>query len=295
MARKAKEPKQPKKPKKEKKKQEPQYLVSLVNGRVLNYRVYRMGFAEKLLWSLIAFVVGGLAGLVFYGGLFKDDGEATMLTLISNTVVFCGVGIAAAKIYIPMRIKSLRDKRKAELRTQFRDMLESLASSVSAGNNINEAFAGAYRDMCLQYPENAYIVQELGEIMTGINNSIALEDMLRDLGERSGLEDIMNFADVFDVCHRTGGSISDVIRRTYDMISDKLLIAGEIETKLTSNKMQHRVMSVMPVVIVAALRFTNESFAENFASFSGVVSITVAVVIFVIAYRLGEKIIDIKG
>ena len=86
-----------------------------------------------------------------------------------------------------------------------------------------------------------------------------------------------------------------VVHRTHSVISDKMAVADEIETKLTSNKMQHNIMSVMPIVIVAMLRFTNEAFAANFATLTGVLVNTLAIGIFVGAYIYGNKIVEIKG
>ena len=40
---------------------------------------------------------------------------------------------------------------------------------------------------------------------------------------------------------------------------------------------------------------SSSSFAENFATVKGVVVITVAIGIFIGAYKYGEKITDIKG
>ena len=37
-----------------------------------------MSASEKILFSVLAFVVGGLASLVFYSGLFMEDGESTV-------------------------------------------------------------------------------------------------------------------------------------------------------------------------------------------------------------------------
>ena len=86
-----------------------------------------------------------------------------------------------------------------------------------------------------------------------------------------------------------------VIHRTHGVISEKMAVSDEIKTKLTSNKLQHNAMSLMPIAVVAMLKLTNQAFAENFATLTGVVVNTVAIGIFVGAYKYGQKIIDVKG
>ena len=54
-------------------------------------------------------------------------------------------------------------------------------------------------------------------------------------------------------------------------------------------------MSLMPIALVAMLRATNDSFAESFTSPAGVVVNTIAIGIFIGAYKYGLKIVNIKG
>ena len=279
---------------KNKKEKELAYVNSPLNNPMPNYKVYVMNNSEKLLVGLVSFIVGGLASQIFYGGMFKVDGLATTATYISNAVIFIIVGILAICFYVPMHKKKCLDKRNIMLKRQFRDMLESLAASFSSGSNVQMAFQSATMDLAMQYGEQDYIVLEMQEIINGINQNINVEVMLKDFGERSGNEDIMSFADVFEICYRKGGNMNSIIHRTRDVISDKMVVADEIETKLTSNKMQHNVMSIMPIVVVAMLRFTNEAFAANFATPIGVIVNTIAIGIFIGSYILGLKIVDIK-
>jgi len=256
--------------------------------------VYVMNPMEKIIVSIALIIIGGLVGLVFYGGLFKSDGEATLATYISNLIFFMIVGLYARKMFLPIYKNSRLKKRQDKLRKQFRDMMESLSASLSSGSNVLNAFNSALIDLKMQYTESDYIIIELQEIIDCMGSNVNAEEAMHFFGERSGIEDIQTFADVFEICYRRGGDMKRIVRRTYDVISDKMAINDEIETKLTSNKMQHNAMSVMPIAVVALLRVTNASFAESFATVQGVLVNTVAIVIFVSAYKYGKKIIDIK-
>lgn len=274
---------------------EPEYINSPLNNPMPNYAVYAMSMTERIIVSLIAFLAGGFTALIFYGNLFMLDGAPTLATHISNVVVFVLLGVFAIKFITPMYKQKCLEKRKNALKQQFRDMLESLAASFSSGSNVQMAFASAVEDLKMQYDPKDYIVREMEEVVDGMKQNINVEVMLSNFGLRSKNEDIMSFADVFSVCSRKGGNMNSVIQRTHSVISDKMAVADEIETKLTSNKMQHNVMSVMPIVVVAMLRFTNATFAANFATVRGVLINTVAIGIFVGAYIYGNKIVEIKG
>ena len=282
--------------KKDRKGKEPPMPAELANPlkeMMPNYRVYQMSGLEKLGTAAVAFLAGGVCSQIFYGGLFRQDGEDTILTYISAAIVILVVGLLAVKLFLPLRREQLRRKRQHQFSVQFRDMLESITTSLAAGDTVFQAFEAAENDICLQYVEDSDMARELQQVLKAPQSGIQMEVMLQDLAERSGIEDIESFANVFTVCYSTGGNMRDVMRRTHDIITDKMAIADEIRTKLSANRLELNVITVAPIFLMLMLRTTNDGFAEKFASFGGVVCVTIAVVIFVVAYKMGQKIVAI--
>lgn len=280
---------------KDKANQQPQYYLSRINTQVMNYQVYVMKKSEKFLYSILLLICGGAVGLVFYGGLFKKAGEATLATSVSNIIVFLLIGLVAIKYFLPTITDGLRRKRIEKLKRQFCDFASALANALASGMNMNDSLNAVYKDLQSQYSEEAYIVLEVQEIIGGLSNNIPVETMLEDFGMRSGIADITNFATVFATCYRTGGDIKSVVRRTTEIISEKVLISSEIETAITSNKMQMNIMNVLPIIIVFMMRLMSADFAESFASIIGVLGLTVSGALTIAAYKIGQKIMDIKG
>lgn len=274
---------------------EPQYYTSKINTQVLNYNVYVMKSTERTFYLLLLMLAGGAVGLVFYGGLFKENGQITIMTIISNVVVFGLGGLLAIRYFLPVLTERLRKKRLDKLKKQFCDFASALTNALASGMNMNDSLQAVYQDLLVQYSEDSYIVQEVGEIINGVNNNIPVETMIEDFGLRSGITDIVNFATVFATCYRTGGNIKSVVRRTTEIISEKIMIASEIETSLTSNKMQANIMNVLPIIIVLIMRFMSPEFSQSFSSVAGVIGLTISAAITVAAYKLGQKIMDIEG
>lgn len=279
---------------KKKEPKEEKYILSPLNNPMLNYNVYVMTWAEKLAYFVLTFVIGGAVGFVFYGGLFKVDGESTTATYISNAVVFVLVGLIAARVFLPAITENLKNKRRNSLQRQFMTLLEALSTSLSAGTNLRDAFFNAKNDLLGQYEADSLIIVELSEIIAGIQNGKELEEMLQAFGTRSANEDIINFSNVISNCYRLGGNFNDVVRRTREIISDKVAVSDEIETKISSNKMQHNAMCIMPVILVAMIKMSSDQLAAGLTSITGVLVTTVAVGIFIGAYFWGQKIIDIR-
>lgn len=281
--------------KKEKKPLEPQYYHSATNIPTYNYKVYHMPILEKIITFLVAFVLGAAVGYLFYGGIGKDEfGNATSLTWFLDITISGVIGLTTGFVFVPVRTKQIVEKQMRTLKSQFRDMLEALTTNLSAGKNVNDSFHSVYEDLKIQYDDGAYILKELEVIISGMANNVDIEDILYDFGERSGCEDIANFANVFKICYRKGGNIKDTIRNTHNILSEKMEINEDIETVVTANKTEQSIMMVMPIVLIAIIKFMSPDFASNFTTPSGIAATTVAVVLFVASYFIGKAVLDIK-
>ncbi len=247
----------------------------LGNGQ--DYNVYRPNAGERLLVTVAGAAAGFAAAYVFY--------ESLILSIIAAVVL----GAAAVPLWRKRQIRRQKDK----LLSQFLSMLESLSTSLGAGSNVQFAFQSAADDMVVRYEADAYIVKELRIINDGIANNYNPEDLLMDLGERSGLPDIIDFANVFDTCFRKGGNIRDVIKNTYNVMNDRISIKLEINTAVSAQKMEQNAMLVMPVVFVFLLKQMGSDMVD-LTSATGRISTTVAIVMFVLAYLASRKILNIK-
>ena len=271
------------------------YELSSTNKRVINYRVYNMSANEKILYFLLAFVIGAAVAYLFYGGIGKDGyGEPTTVTYVCDIAIMTLVGIIAGKIFVPIRREQIIKSRKKKLRTQFIDLLDSLASSISSGKNVPAAFIAAKEDLLVQYPSDAFIIQEVDNIIGGIDNNIDVGSMLLNFGERSGIKDIRTFGRVFETSYAKGANLKEVVRNCHLILSNKCEIESDIDTKVASNKNEQNIMVFMPIILVGMIKMAGSDFAENFTTPSGIICTTIAIAAFVGAYLLGRKILNIE-
>ncbi|MDR0500670.1 MAG: hypothetical protein LBG97_05430 [Coriobacteriales bacterium] len=278
-----------------KKKREPQYYQSAANMSVLNYKVYYLNKMQQVLLFLSGFVVGAAIGYLFYGGIASDEfGNPTTLTMILNITICSITGTITGIAVQPIVVKAIIARRKKTLSAQFRDMLEALSTSLGSGKNVSDSFRAILDDMRIQYEEDAFIIAELEAILAGMNININIEDLLIDFGERSGSDDILSFGNVFKVCYRKGGNINDTVRNTHTILCEKMEIAEDIETTVSANKLEQNIMVVIPIVLIALIKMMSPEFAANFVSVAGIISSTVAIVLFVIAFYVGKQVLDIK-
>lgn len=281
--------------KKEKKPLEPQWYTSATNMPTYNYKVYYMKPIEKILYFLLAFVVGAAVGYLFYGGLAKDEfGNATTTTWVLNIIISSITGLVAGFMFLPIRTKQIINKKRNDLKYQFRELLDALATSIGSGKNVNDSFKAARDDLSVIYENDAAIIKELDLILAGITNNVDIEKSLLDFGERSGIDDIESFANVFETCYRKGGNIKDVIKNTQQIINEKMEVEMEIQTIVTGSKNEQAIMTVMPIGLVGLIKMMSPEFAANFATPAGVIATTIGVALFIVAYFVGNAVLKIK-
>lgn len=244
-----------------------------------DYNVYIIPKNSKILYVLSASAVIFAVSYLFY-----------------RSVVLAGILSPFGLMYLKLRKKQLITRRKNELNLQFKDLLASLASSLSSGNAIENAFDIALGDLLVLYPsEESSIIKETKIIIRKLSLNVTVEEAIEDFAKRSGIEDIMNFSDVISICKRTGGNLIEAIKNASGIISDKIEMIQEIETILSSRKFEQKVLNIMPVIMILLLSITAEDYISPiFTTIQGKVSMTICLLLLSAAFLLSNKIINIK-
>lgn len=248
--------------------------TGMVLADAVDYRVYDMKPGEKVKWFLVGGAASGAVMYIFY--------ERWYIALI--------LGIVGGIVFVPMRRKQLLEKRKIQLTLQFKELLESVKSSLGS-ESVHDAFMKAKGDLAIQFPEDAYIMQELTIIMRGTMLKMKLEDLLMNFAERSGIEDIRNFATVFRSCYRRGGNIQEIVGKCITIINEKIGVNMDIEAMVAGQKSEQNILLVLPVVFVVMLKSMGGM--VDMSSAMGMISMTIAIVIFIAAYFISGRIMKI--
>ncbi|GMK39354.1 hypothetical protein PCCS19_24080 [Paenibacillus sp. CCS19] len=205
--------------------------------RMTDYTVYRLS-SRQFSGSMVVGI--GLTFVLFYE--FYQSLLAAVL-------------LSAAGVVLPRYYRdTLLAKRRARLQMQFKEALYSVTSSLAAGRSVENAFVAAEADLQLLYPGgSADIVREFAVIRYRMMNGDTLENGLRQFAERAQLEDLTQFVDVFTTCKRTGGDLVEVMRRTAQVIGEKLDTQQEIAVMMAQKKFESRIIMIAPFVFVAGL------------------------------------------
>ncbi|QNU65692.1 type II secretion system F family protein [Ruminiclostridium herbifermentans] len=246
---------------------------------MIDYDSYVMSIKLKIMYSFMAAIFIFAVSYLFYRNI------------LFSTIV-CPFGI----LYLKIKQKQLIAKRRNELNLQFKDLLISLAASLSAGRALENAFESALEDLFVLYPsDEAFIIKETKVIIQKLSYNITIEEAIGDFAKRSDIDDIINFADVMSICKRTGGNLIDAIKNSAAIISDKIEMKQEIDTVLSARKFEQKILNVIPIGMVLILSITASEYIKPvFTTIQGRVVMTIALVLLAISFCISNKIMNIK-
>ena len=245
---------------------------------VPDYRVYRMTAGDWIRCLLTYTLFDGMISLLFY-----------------RSWIAFAAGLPGIWLYRRMYLREKIRLRGKRLEETFMTALQSVSSSLTAGYSAENAFAEACKELEKLYYAEEPVCRELHRIKRMLSVNENLEALLADWAARSGSADIRNFAAVFSAAKRTGGDLNAIIRNTISIMTQKREAQQEIEVSLASRKMEQKVMSGIPLFILAYVGLTSPEFLEGmYYTPVGILVMTAALLLYGGAFLLGRYFVRIE-
>ena len=241
---------------------------------------------SKYYFSIIEFLIEVGKGLI----LFFVIGYLFYGSVLS--VVFLSPGIV---LYMEFQRKKKRKNRIEQLKEEFKEMLVLVGECLEAGYSIENSFIESYSFMRERFGENSDMVKELNIIRQGLKVNLKIEELLMDLAKRSGIEDIKDFAVVFSQAKRGGGNMAFIMKRTIHMIREKIEIKKEIQILLAGKKYEQKIMSMVPVGVIAYISITSPGFFSIlYGNLPGILIMSVCLVAYIGTVLFADYIMQIE-
>lgn len=244
----------------------------------MNYKKYNMTKQESLKYGAFYILTGLGISALFYRSFMG----------VILFLPFAGVFFREMK-------KILAEKQKRRLEKGFLTGMRCVSTALTAGYSIENAFFQAYEELQKMYGEKEPVLLEFRRITGGLRLNQTMENLLTDLAERSGVEDIEIFAEVFETARRTGGDLISIIRSTTASISQKQETRQEIEICLSAKKMEQNIMSVIPCALIAYIGIASPEFLDSlYKNLPGILIMSICLGIYAFAFLMGRKIVNIE-
>lgn len=191
--------------------------------------------------------------------------------------------------------RRLRDQRLLKLASEFKESMVVMAGALSAGYSVENALVASCGELVLLYGEESLIAGEYSYLIHQMRTNRSVERLLQEFGERSGLEDIQSFAEIFAVAKRSGGDLSGIMRHTAEVIRDKMQVKEEIRTMTASRRFEQRIMNFIPFFIVFYVELSSPGFFDQmYGTRMGRVLMSGCLFVYLVSFVLSRKILRIE-
>ena len=194
-----------------------------------------------------AFAILGLMLGAAYLLLKMQEGEVTTQNM---AIMVGGPGIAGymlPKYWVTRRQKT----RQENITNGFPDALDMMLVCVEAGQSLDQSIIRVSRELKAGFPE---LAEEFEIVSHEMKAGKAKDQVLRDLSERAGVQDISSFVTVLIQSQQFGTSIADALRVYAGEMRDKRVMraeeaANKLPTKMTLATMMLTVPPLLMILI----------------------------------------------
>jgi tight adherence protein C len=182
-------------------------------------------------------------------GVFLGGGWLLLVSGIGQSGLFRSVMVAGAMFYLPDAILFMLVKRRKEaVFLALPDALDLLVVCVEAGLGLDQAMRKVAEEMKKSYP---VIAEEFGLSNLHLQMGRARGQVLQELGDRSGVEDLRSMATILIQADKFGSSIAQALRVQSDsMRTRRRQIAEERAAKTAVKLIFPLVIFIFPGIFV---------------------------------------------
>lgn len=189
-------------------------------------------------------ILGLIGGVIYVTILGGGEGMSTQ-KMMMYTVGPGGIGYYLPKYWITRRVEA----RKEEITQGFPDSLDMMLVCIEAGQSLDQCIVRVANELHNSYPA---LAEEFDIVAYEMKAGKDRVTVLKDMGERCGVQDVSSFVTVLIQSATFGTSIAEALRVYAGEMRDKRVMraeeaANKLPTKMTLATMM---LTVPPLLII---------------------------------------------
>jgi tight adherence protein B len=234
---------------------------------------------EKRITILLSLLSFGLGAVTFFA-FFPE--------VLIGTLV--GMVVTAAMWNVPLIfIRNMHEKRMVTFTDQMVDGLTIMANGIKSGLSVPQSMERIVENM------GQPISQEMNLVLSQIRIGRNVEEALIELAVRIDKPDVQMFVTAVNILKETGGNLAETFQTIVYTIRERQKIEKKIQAMTAQGIMQGTIISMMPIVIMVVLYFTDQKFIMPlFTTTLGLMILMGVFVLIIIGGLMIKKIVKIN-
>jgi tight adherence protein C len=214
-------------------------------GRQLVHAGFRSPHAVTLYYAARALTLVLLPASVLIASTWMPEAPTAKILFYGAVAAFIG------SIIPGMVLDRMVARRKRALRVAFPDALDLLVVCVESGLGLAPALQRVADELVISHPE---LGSELMLVNAEVRAGVERPQALKNLADRTGLEDIRGLVALLVQTMRFGTSVADALRVYSEEFRDKRMQAAEEQAAMIGTKMIFPlVLCMFPAFFVVAI------------------------------------------
>jgi tight adherence protein C len=200
---------------------------------------------------LVYFGLKTILPLVFAGGGYLVL-QVSGASVDRNTMLVILLLAATVGCYLPnIFIRRVAAKRRRDVFENFPDAADLMLICVEAGLGLDSALTRVADEIQIK---SVVLAQEIHLTNLEIRAGIARERALRNLGVRTGIEEVSTFASMLSQSDKFGTSVGESLRIfSEDLRHKRQILAEELAAKVPTKMLFPLVLCIFPAISVVVL------------------------------------------
>jgi tight adherence protein B len=215
---------------------------------------------------------------------------AFLLAMLATGSPIFGVAMGASGFYLPgLYVKFRQRARLNSFNARLGDTITMLANSLRSGYSLPQGMDMVARE---QPPP---VADEFGRVVREVGLGLSTEEALANLMRRVPSADLDLMITAINVQHEVGGNLAQILDAIGLTIRERVRIKGEINSLTAQVRYSGYVVSLMPVVLTAAIYVMNPDYMSAlFADACGWSMLIAGLFCIFLGFIVMRKIADIE-
>ena len=173
--------------------------------------------------------------------------------------------------------------------------MQILNSGLQAGMSMESAWREVEKECGILYGRQDAFYLEVRTMNRTVSYNLPIEQLFLEFAHRTGVEDIISFAEIFAYGKRSGGNWKNILDRTVAQIAERYEAQREITVMVAAKRLEQQVMNLVPLGMLLFLQISSWEYVKVlYHNFFGAMCMSICLAVYLSAMSLAEKIMEIK-
>lgn len=207
------------------------------------------------------------------------------------------VGILAPLgiLFYSHAVSKVKEKEQRLQKEQLKELLIAMSNNLSAGYSLENAFITAGKELSALWGDKKAMSRTLMMFANRLSLGENFDQLFREFSLQLSEKEMLTFTHMIAHAKISGGDLVRLFKQQSWQFQEKQMVLEESMTLISGKKYEYQIMVLMPIAIILYMRISSIDIMNVlYTTVVGRVVMSIALILNIVAYYWGMKIVSIK-